>query len=136
MKGVDIDDPIMKEFKDNIDLINGIAEESQGFVWRLKDDSNNATAINPYNDEQIIVNVSVWETIRHLEEYTFKTLHADFLRRRKEWFQKFGQASYALWWVAAGQFPTVEECKARLDYLQTNGPSSYAFDFKKRFEPV
>ena len=33
MKGVDINDPIMKEFVDNLDIVNAIAEKSEGFVW-------------------------------------------------------------------------------------------------------
>ena len=34
MKGVNIDDSIMKEFVDNLDIVNAIAEKSEGFVWR------------------------------------------------------------------------------------------------------
>ena len=41
MKGVNINDPIMKEFVDNLDRVNNLAETSKGFVWRLKDESNN-----------------------------------------------------------------------------------------------
>ena len=59
MKGVDINDPIMKEFVENLDAVNQIAEKSEGFVWRLKDENNNATSLNPYNDETIIINVFV-----------------------------------------------------------------------------
>jgi len=77
MKGVDINDPIMKEFVDNLDLVNTLAENSEGFVWRLKDDSN-ATNLNPYNDEQIIVNVSVWENIETLELICTKRFIASF----------------------------------------------------------
>ena len=78
MKGVDINDPIMKEFVDNLDLVNTLAEKSEGFVWRLKDDSSNATNLNPYNDEQIIVNVSVWQNIETLEHYMYKTFIVNF----------------------------------------------------------
>jgi hypothetical protein len=59
MKGVDINDPIMKEFVENLDAVNQIAEKSEGFVWRLKNENNNATSLNPYNDETIIINVFV-----------------------------------------------------------------------------
>lgn len=65
MKGVDINDPIMKEFVDNLDKVNEIAEKTPGFVWRLKGENNNATNLNPYNNEQIIINVSVWESIEN-----------------------------------------------------------------------
>jgi len=69
MKGVDINDPIMKEFVENLDAVNQIAEKSEGFVWRLKDENNNATSLNPYNDETIIINVSVWKSIETLENF-------------------------------------------------------------------
>lgn len=133
IKGVRIDDPIMKEFVDNLETVNKLAESSNGFIWRLKDENNNATSINPYNDEQIIINVSVWATIQDLEHFVYKTFHTDFLRRRKEWFQSFGKAYAGMWWVPAGQFPTIEEATEKLDYLQKNGPTELVFDFKNKF---
>ena len=133
IKGVNIDDPIMKEFKENLDTINLLAEQSKGFVWRLKDDSNNATNLNPYNDEQVIINVSVWETIEDLETFVYKTLHTDFLRRRKEWFHSFGKAYAAMWWIKPGHYPTTQEATEKLDYLQKNGPTPSVFDYKNKF---
>ena len=97
MKGVDINDPIMKEFVENLESVNQIAEKSEGFVWRLKDENNNATSINPYNDERIIINVSVWESIETLENCMYRTFHSDFLKRRKEWFSAYGTAHTAMW---------------------------------------
>src|SRR5690606_27354126 len=81
MKGANIDDPIMKEFVDNLEPINRLADESEGFVWRHKDENNNSTLVNPYNNVQVIINFSVWENIESLEHYTYKTVHSDFLRR-------------------------------------------------------
>jgi Domain of unknown function (DUF3291) len=136
MKGVDINDPIMKEFVDNLVLVNTLAETSEGFIWRLKDDeSSNSTAFNPYNDEQVIINISVWESIETLENYVFKTFHTDFLKRRKEWFQTFGTASTAMWWIPEGQFPTIEEAVEKLDALQKNGASEQVFNFRKKYLP-
>ena len=133
IRGVNMNDPVMKEFVDNLDRVNELAESSKGFVWRLKEDNNNATSINPYNDEQVIVNLSVWETIEDLEHFVYKTFHTDFLKRRKEWFQKYGKAYAALWWIAADQFPTVEQAVAKLDALQKNGASADVFDYKLKF---
>lgn len=133
IKGVDINDPVMKEFVDNLDGVNAIAESSSGFVWRLKDESNNATSINPYNDEQIIINISVWKSIEALENFMYKTFHSNFLKRRKEWFQAFGKVSTAMWWIPKGQVPTIEEAVEKLDYLQKNGSSELVFDFKNKF---
>lgn len=133
MKGVNINDPIMKEFVDNLDGVNAIAESSPGFVWRLKDEGNNATSLNPYDDEQIIINVSVWESIEDLENFMYKTFHADFLKRRREWFQRFGKVYTAMWWIPAGQFPTIQEAVGKLDDLEKVGASEEAFDFKTKF---
>ena len=135
MIGVNINDPIMKEFVDNLDKVNNLAEHSEGFVWRLKDENNDATSFNPYNDEQVIINISVWESIASLETFVFKTLHTDFLKRRKEWFQKFGKVSTAMWWISEGDFPSVENAVELLDYLQKNGPSQKVFNFRNKYAP-
>ena len=133
MKGVNILDPIMQEFVDNLDHINALAESSEGFIWRLKDDSNNATQLNPYNDEQVIVNISVWKDVQSLSDFVYKTMHTDFLKRRSEWFQKFGQAYFAMWWIEPNDYPTVAEATDRLQHLQDHGPSPYAFNFRKKY---
>lgn len=133
MKGVNINDPLMKEFVDNLDIINQIAENSHGFVWRLKDENNNATSLNPYEDEQIIINVSVWKSIETLEVFMYKSLHSEFLKRRKEWFMKYGSAHTAMWWIPEGHIPTLEEAVEKLDYLQKNGASADSFDFRNKF---
>lgn len=39
----------------------------------------------------------------------------------------------ALWWVPATHTPTLIEGKERLAYLQTHGPSVFAFNFSKNF---
>ncbi len=133
MKGVDINDPIMKEFVDNLDLVNEIAEKSEGFVWRLKDENNNATSLNPYDDERIIINVSVWENIESLENFMYRTFHSDFLKKRKEWFLAYGTAHTAMWWISEGHIPSIEEAVEKLDFLQKNGATPNSFDFKNKF---
>ena len=134
VKGVNINDPIMQEFVENLDAVNALAECSEGFVWRLKDDTNNATSLNPYNDEQVIINISVWESIESLENYVYKTFHTDFLKRRREWFQTFGKAHTAMWWIESGNYPTLEEAVEKLDMLQKNGASEAVFDFRNKYE--
>ena len=133
MIGVNIEDPIMKAFVDSIDEVNNLAESSPGFIWRLKDESNNASSFNPFNDEQIIINISVWEDISSLENFTYKTFHTNFIRRRKEWFTKYGKAYYALWWIEKGKYPTIEESIEKLTYLQKNGATENAFDFRNKY---
>jgi hypothetical protein len=135
MKGVDINDPIMKEFADNIDEVNELAEGSKGFVWRLKDDNNNSSAyVNAFDDEQLLVNVSVWEDMETFEHFMYKTFHSEFLKRRKEWFHAFGKAHTAMWWVKKGHIPSLEEAMNKLNELQKNGASALVFDLKNKFE--
>lgn len=132
--GASINDAFMKDFVDQLDEVNALAEESKGFIWRLKDDANNATGIKAFDDDQIIVNMSVWETVEDLEAFVYNGRHLDVLKRRKEWFSRL-KMFLALWWIPAGSIPTIEEAKNRLLHLEQNGPSAFAFDFKKRFGP-
>ena len=132
MKGVNINDPVMRKFVKNLDRVNSLAEKSEGFVWRLKDDTNNATSFNPYNDEQVIINISVWQNIESLENFMYKTLHVEFLKRRKEWFHTFGKVYMAMWWISNGKFPAIREATEKLEWLQEHGPSELVFDFKNK----
>ncbi len=121
------DDPRVKPFMDALDLVNGIAERSDGFIWRLKDDSGNATDVDPFGDPQMIVNLSVWREPKALENFVWKTVHKQFYRRREEWFSVMKMEHFAMWFVEDGHLPTVEEAKERLEYLNEHGNSDYAF---------
>lgn len=128
-----IDDPSMAEFVANLPTINALAEQSSGFVWRLQSDGGDATSIKVYEDEMIIVNLTVWENSESLRTYVYKSDHYRFLRDRKRWFEKFDGPYYAMWWIPAGHIPTTDEGKERLEHLRTHGDSEYAFSFKKEF---
>jgi Domain of unknown function (DUF3291) len=82
------DDPRMADFMNNLDLVNGIAERTPGFVWRLKDESNNATAFRPFADLQMAINLSLWENFEAFERFVWQTVHKRFYGRRHEWFDK------------------------------------------------
>lgn len=123
----------IKEFVDNLEHINNLAESSDGFVWRLKDDNGDATNIQAFSDPNIIVNMSVWDSVDALKNFMFRTHHRDFLRRKKEWFHSIPEDSYVLWWVPIGHIPTVEEAIDKLEYLRKNGDTPNAFSFKSNF---
>ena len=129
-----IDDPLIAEFRDALDEINALAEQSPGFVWRLQTDEGNATALHPTGEELVIPNMSVWESTGALADFVFRTDHAGFLRRRFDWFDRFGSAYVALWWVPSGHVPTLDEGLERLAILEREGPSRDAFSFAHRFE--
>ena len=126
-------DPRTADFVDNLDAINALAEESPGFVWRLKDESGNATQIAAYDDPLIIVNLSVWASVEALYEFAYKTAHRRFVQRRKEWFDLFGAAYLALWWIEDGHRPEIGEGQRRLAHLERFGPTAHAFNFRKPF---
>jgi hypothetical protein len=136
MLGKDINDPVMAEFVAQLDTINALAEQSKGFVWRLKSDDGNATSYNPYHDERIIINFSVWQNADDLRNFVYKSAHTAVMKDRKKWFENFGQAYYVVWNIPAGYIPSLDEAVERLAWLQQNGPTDYAFDFKNIFEPV
>lgn len=128
-----LESPIMADFVANLDRINELAESSEGFVWRLKDEGNNATSIKIYDDDFLIVNMSVWKDIDSLFQFAYKSQHVEIFKRRKEWFEKMQQMHMALWYVPVGHYPDVNEAQQRLDHIRMHGDTPYAFSFKKRF---
>ncbi len=130
-----IDDPVMADFVAQLAPINALAEESPGFVWRLQSEGGDATSIKVYDDEMIIINLTVWESVEALREYVYKSAHSRVMRDRRRWFEKFEGPYYALWWVSAGHVPDPQDGKERLEYLREHGDSAFAFSFKKVFNP-
>jgi hypothetical protein len=128
-----LDSPMLADFVNNLDRINALAESSTGFVWRLKDDDGDATAIRPLG-EDVIVNMSVWEDLSALNQYVYRSAHVEVLRRRREWFEGGVEAHMVLWWVRKGHVPTLEEATARLTLLRENGPTAEAFTFRTSFD--
>ena len=130
-----LDHAEMAPFVAQLDSVNALADGAPDFVWRLQDESGDATAIKAYAEENILINMSVWTCIEALFEFSYRTAHAEVLRARKRWCSNMDEASLALWWVAAGEIPTVGDGVARLEHLRRNGASAHAFTFKERFSP-
>ncbi|CAE6923774.1 hypothetical protein ACOMICROBIO_GDFFDHBD_02141 [Vibrio sp. B1REV9] len=128
-----LDAPEIKEFVDNLELVNGIAENSEGFIWRLQDESGDATSIQLFDDPNMIVNMSVWESVDSLKNFMFRTHHRDFMRRKGEWFHRLAEDTYVLWWIEDDHIPTSKEALARLSHLKQHGDTPYAFTFKTNF---
>jgi hypothetical protein len=76
------------------------------------------------------VNLSVWESVEALERFVWQTVHTRFYGRRPEWFDKMDKPHFVMWWVRPGHRPTVDEAKARLEYLTAHGPSDHAFGWE------
>ena len=128
-----IDDPIMQDFVAQLPPINQLAEQSPGYVWRLQSEGGDATSIKVYDDDMIIVNLTVWESVDALRQFVYKSAHSGVLRDRRKWFELFNGSYYAMWWIPAGHLPSTDEARDRLEYLRQHGDSAYAFSFKNVF---
>lgn len=127
-----MDDPIMQDFVNNLDEINAIADTSDGFIWRLKDEDKDL-AIRVFQDNTLIINMSVWENLESLFNYTYNSGHIEVFKRKKEWFSKMKMMHMAFWYIPIGYEPTFQDAKDRLDYLNKHGDTPFAFSFKSKF---
>jgi hypothetical protein len=128
-----LDHPDTAEFVGALDGINDLAESSPGFVWRLVDDSGlSSSYVRAADDPLFIINLSVWESPELLHDFVFQTAHTPFLRRRREWFERMGEAFLVCWWVPVGHRPTVDEALDRLGRLRRDGVTDDAFTLRDR----
>jgi hypothetical protein len=130
-----LDAASMRGFVDGLVPINALAEASLGFVWRLQTEEGDATALRVFDDDMMIVNMSVWTSVEALQAFVFRTDHADYLRGRSAWFERPDVAPTALWWVPEGTVPSIEDAKEKLELLRTSGASADAFTMREPFPP-
>lgn len=129
-----IDSPLLADFVAALDPINRIAEQSPGFVWRLKTEEGDATGVGWPADDRILVNMSVWESLEALGDYVYRSGHVEIMRQRRKWFEAM-ELYMALWWIPRGHLPTVGEADERLRHLVEHGPTPLAFSFRQSFPP-
>ncbi|MBI4935187.1 MAG: DUF3291 domain-containing protein [Actinobacteria bacterium] len=128
-----LDAPETAEFTSVLEAVNQIAEVSPGFVWRLTDDgARSASYVDVYDDPLLIVNYSVWTDLESLRHFTYRSGHASYFRRRREWFED-GSSRLVCWWVPAGEVPSIDEATRRLAHLEEHGPTPHAFTFAAPF---
>jgi hypothetical protein len=125
--------PRLAGFVAALDEINALADAAPGFVWRLRTEDGDATAVRGFGDDRLIINMSVWTSLDALADYVYRGGHVAVMRRRREWFVPLREAYQALWWVPAGHRPTVAEAERRVAHLRAHGPSGYAFTFRAPF---
>jgi hypothetical protein len=130
-----MDSPVMAQFVANLEQINALADRSPGFVWRLQTADGDATAIRPFEQENMLLNMSTWQDVESLNQYVYSSAHAAVMRRRREWFERMQESYLALWWVPKGHRPSVTEAIAKLEVLRSKGPSPEAFTFRQAFPP-
>lgn len=130
-----LDDLLMAGFVARLEEVNSHADGSPGFVWRLQTAEGDATALRPYADGLILINLSVWSSLEDLRVFTYSGQHREVMSRRREWFERFDGAYVALWWVPADHTPSPVEAREHLDYLRAHGPTAYAFTFAQPAPP-
>lgn len=126
------DDPIVAEFMENLDRINGLGKRMPGFVWMMEGAAGAGnTEAKIDGDPRYVPNLTVWETAAQLETFVFKTLHAKFMERRAEWFEALETMHFVMWWVPDGHKPTLAEALAKLAQLQSNAetPAAFGWDY-------
>jgi len=130
-----IEDDVMAGFVARLDPLNAVADDSAGFVWRYQTDEGNATEVRVFDDELILFNMSVWESVESLQDFVYQSNHLEAVQKRADWFERPTRPPLVLWWIDSGHIPTVEEAKERFEILWRDGPCLAAFSFKEQFPP-
>lgn len=126
------DDPEFADFVNALDPVNSSADASPGFAWRLVSDDADSQALEAFEAQGWLVNMSVWESLEDLKNFIRTPAHLAVMRRRAEWFQKV-ENYLCLWWVPQGHVPSFGEAMERLEHLRECGPTDVAFTFAKPF---
>src|SRR4051812_50038410 len=106
-----MDDPSLADFVEQLDPINALADGWPGFVWRLQTEEGNATSIRAFEDDLLLVNMSVWESAEALADFVYRSGHIEIMRRRREWATRMLEPYMVLWGLPAGRVPTVGEAQ-------------------------
>ncbi|CAB9506439.1 Domain of unknown function (DUF3291) [Seminavis robusta] len=130
-----MEDPIMSEFRLAMDPVNALAKATPGFVWSLDDTSEDLRDEVPMlrQDPLLMPQLSLWQNLDAIQHFAFKSGHAMYLKRKREWFTAPPEGPVAVcWWRPAQNdgYPTLKEAFDRLELLHTHGPTLEAFDFK------
>jgi hypothetical protein len=81
-----LDGPELAGFVAQLEPLNALADQSPGFVWRLQTEDGDATAIRPFDDDRVMVNLSVWASLEALRSFVYASRHLDVMRHRRAWF--------------------------------------------------
>lgn len=125
-----LDAPATAGFVAALDPINAIADAAPGFVWRLQTDEGNATSIQVSDDPLFIVNLSVWRSLEDLRAFVYGGEHVAIMRRRRQWFERFGEQHMVAWPVDCDARPTPAEALVQLERFRSDGPGADLFDVR------
>ncbi len=127
--------PALRGMVERIAEMNSLAEQSAGFVWRFRSPEGFGYLqpledyFVPFQPERIFYNLSVWESVESLRDYVFHSRHREVFRQKNQWMAPMDKPHLVMWWVPAGEIPTVAESARRLKMLQVNGATRETFGF-------
>lgn len=135
-----LESDVMQEFRDFLDPVNALAEGHAGFRWRyitaLSDGSPENDERIQWEDNMVVINLSVWDDLESLHTFVYRTVHSYFVRNRKRWFAQMDRPHTVLWNVPEGYTPTLAEAREKLELLEREGPTAEAFTFARAKEFV
>ena len=129
----DWEDPRVKDFVDGLDLVNGIAQRSTGFVWMMSGEDMEREQLDPAGpmegNPRMASTLSIWTDLASLEHFVWNTVHKRYYDRRAEWYDMGAALRFVMWWVPEGHRPNMAEAMARFTYLEQHGAQDFAFDW-------
>ncbi|MDP5164233.1 MULTISPECIES: DUF3291 domain-containing protein [Pseudomonas] len=124
----------MVGFTESVNYVNSLAESQPGFIWREKYEDKKL--VQELWGEGFAYTLSLWQDTESLKSFLYRTPHAEFIRRGKEWFLPIKHPRVVLWWVPEGHIPTLSEAHERLELLYEHGASDLAFDLRSTEPPA
>ena len=126
-----LDDPRVDEFMQVLDEVYALAENTEGFIWRIDGEEIERDLLKHGFDNQVLATVSVWSNEEALKRFTYEGMHGKFFDRRFEWFDKPTRQQLVVWKTNENERPNLDEAMKRLKYLEEHGSTDYAYTWEK-----
>lgn len=83
-----------------------------------------------------ILTLTVWNSLEALYRFTYSGRHKLAIRDRNKWFEPHQEKkpTYVVWWSDIVKDVSWEEAFKRYNYYIQNGPTHFAFDYKRAFD--
>ena len=95
-----LDHPQMEDFMARVDRIDAIAAGTPGFVSQPTPEDSGSVFKEPE-----LLNLSIWESVESIRNFTYSGQHAAALEHRAEWFVQEQEYNFVLYWGEAGKNP-------------------------------
>jgi Domain of unknown function (DUF3291) len=132
-----LDDLSMSELQMAMDPVNALAKATPGFVWSLDGDASQQQRqeVPLLRDDPLLMpQLSLWTDPAPLQHFAFKSGHAMYLKRKREWFTAVSPPFAVCWWRRVDQqqqsWPTLKEAFEKCEHLKQHGPTADAFTFQ------